>query len=105
MFIYYVTFRIHNATVNGATYQQRYDELIKNGRTAAGGFWCGTTSFMLTESPLGTYDFGKQLAKGLSAQYDQLLVADPSDKSASCFGAVEDFEILKSFFPLIKKIG
>jgi 5'(3')-deoxyribonucleotidase len=105
MFTYYVTFRIHDATVNGASYQTRYDALMKNVRLPDQGFWTETTSFILAESNLNTHEFAESLIKNLSPTHDLIVVADPTDKSASYFGKVEHLDVLKSFFPRIKKIG
>ncbi|MEQ8829726.1 MAG: hypothetical protein RLW87_07945 [Alphaproteobacteria bacterium] len=104
MFTYCVTFRIANKTVGGKTYNERYNLLTKNARKEDGGYWEGTTSFFLTESALTTPELGKQLCEGLSAKDDQFVVFDPSDMSGCYFGAVDNLDVLGSFFSSLMKL-
>lgn len=104
MWAYYITFRIADRTVNGATHDDRRLSLIENARKANAGYWEDTTSFMLVESNLNTPTFAAQVCAGLSKEYDMVVVIDPSDKSASYFGAVRELDVLKSFFPGLKKV-
>ena len=102
---YYVTFRIHDQKVDGKTYADRYDALMTNIRADGLGFWTDTTSFLMVESNLDTDTFSQNAVQGLSARYDLVLITDPADNSACCFGNVEHFDVLKSFLPNIKKLG
>lgn len=95
--IYCMSFRIANLTVNGRTYNDRRQALIKAVRCGA-GFWDGTTSFCLVESLLDTNTLTKCASAALSAEYDQLVVFRPADMSMCHFGHVVDVDILKSFF-------
>jgi len=103
MFTYCVTFRIADRTVNGKTYAERREMLIENARKEKGGFWEETTSFLLVESSLTTPEFAKRTCTDLSLEHDLVLVFDPSDMSASYYGALEHLDVLKSFFPALKK--
>lgn len=78
--------------------------LMTNARTKDLGFWDETTSFILVESSLSTYEFGAKVCKGLSAQHDMVFIFDPDDSSACYFGAVAHAGVLKSFFPDLKKL-
>ena len=104
MSTYCITFRIADLTVNDRTYDDRRSALIEAARAYDGGYWEETTSFLLAESDLTTGAFGATLAKTLSKKNDLLFVFDPSDMSASYFGAIESAEVLRSFFPLAKKL-
>lgn len=105
MATYCLTFRIANVTASGSSYSDRYQSLIDNVRTRDGGFWEETTSFFLVESPLDTTGFVKNAVRGLSAKHDMLFAFDPADMSACYFGDVEHVDVLKSFFPLLMKVG
>ena len=105
MSTYCVTFRISEKTVGGKDYSERRTTLYGNVRTNELGYWEETTSFMLIESNLDTHAFAKKACNGLSAEYDMVFIFDPADMSAAYFGAVEHPEILKSFFPQLKKVG
>lgn len=101
---YCITFRIADQTVNGKTYDDRYSSVEENARTKGMGYWEETTSFILAESNLNTPDFTKKVASGLSEKHDTLVVFDPTDMSASYFGKVEAVDVLRSFFPKLKKV-
>ena len=104
MSTYCITFRIANRTINGRTYDQRREQLIENARKAKGGYWEETTSFILAESGLNTDVYAKQVSDGLSATDDLVVVFDPADMSASYFGALKHVDVLRSFFPKLKKV-
>lgn len=104
MYTYVVTFRIADRTVNGKTYSDRYNQIVRNVRAEDGGFWDEPTSFFLVESSLSTPEFAKRTVHQLSAKYDMVLVFDPSDMSACYFGAVESEDVLLSFLPKAKKL-
>lgn len=100
---YCVTFRIANSIIGGKTYADRYQQLLQNVRSDGMGFWEETTSFFLAESNLNTDDFAKNACRGLSATHDMVFIFDPSDMSACYFGSVEHVDVLRSFFPRLKK--
>ncbi|RCK48888.1 hypothetical protein [Thalassospira profundimaris] len=104
MSTYCVTFRIASKTVNGKTYDDRYEKLIDNLHTGSNGFWAEPTSFILVGSSLDTNSFAKKIVEGLSRSDDMLFVFDPEDMSACYFGAVDGPDILKSFFPRAQEI-
>lgn len=103
--MYIVTFRIADRTVGGQTRQQRYNQLIENLQNGSDGFWCDTTSFFVIGSAEHTYEFAERISEGLSVDHDMLFTFDPEDMSACYFGTLESPEVLKSFFPLMKKLG
>jgi NifU-like protein involved in Fe-S cluster formation len=93
MSTYYVATRLANKTVNGKSYDERRNLLIKN-MNEENGFWADPTSFYLVESSLDTYGFAAKACKGLSVKDDLVVVLGP----------VEHFDVLKSFFPRVKKL-
>ncbi|MEH2513494.1 hypothetical protein V1291_004848 [Nitrobacteraceae bacterium AZCC 1564] len=101
---YYVSFRLHNKTINGKTYDERRQDLVANANDNQ-GLWDDTTSFLIVESNLDTNAFSAKVCSGLSASHDTVLVFDTSDMSACCFGKIEHLDVLKSFFPTLKKIA
>lgn len=104
-YIYAISFRIADKTVNAKTYEDRRQSLITGARASGEmGFWDGTTSFILVESEMNTYEIAKSASKGLSEKDDMLLVFDPSDMSAGYFGAVPETKVLGTFFPGLKKL-
>lgn len=100
---YCVTFRIKNATVNGRTYQERYNSILANANEGR-GFWDEPTSFMLIASDHDTNSFSERVVAGLSRTHDMAFIFDPKDMSACYFGDVESEEVLLSFFPKAKKL-
>jgi hypothetical protein len=100
---YCVTFRLANKTINGKTYDERREMLIENVRTEGKGYWDEPTSFFLAESDLHTEQFAAKACKGLSASEDLVFVFDPTDMSGCYFGAVKHVDVVKSFFPKLKK--
>lgn len=104
MATYCVTFRIAAKKAAGKTYDERYDQLMANAQAHKEGFWAETTSFMLVGSSAHTEPFTKSLAEGLSATDDLLVVFDPGDHSACYFGDLANDPVLRSFFPLLKKV-
>jgi len=104
MATYCVTFRISEKTVGGKTSDQRRQTLIENAHEGCDGFWDETTSFLLVGSHLSTPGFAAKVCGGLSATHDMVVVFDPGDLSACYFGALEHLGVLRSFFPLLKKL-
>ncbi len=96
-YTYCISFRIADRTVNGRTYDDRRQALIE-AVNSGNGFWDGTTSFFLVGSTLNTGAITKRASAALSAEYDQLVVFDPSDMSMGHFGKVGSLDVLKSFF-------
>ena len=105
MSTYCVTGRLANKTANGKTYEERRLLLISNIHTEGMGYWEEPTSFYLAESNLNTDAFAAKASKGLSATEDLVFVFDPSDMSASYFGAIKEADVLRSFFPKLKKVA
>ena len=101
---YCITFRIADKTVGGKTYADRRQMLMHNARTKGLGFWEETTSFVLTESAMNTWDFADKVCSGLSAANDIVVVFDPSDMSMAYFGPVAAPDVLRSFFVTAQKL-
>lgn len=102
---YCATFRIADKSVNGKSYSDRYNALISAMRSEGMGYWEETTSFFVVESPHNTTEITARGARSLSAADDLLLVFDPTDMSACYFGTLEHVDVLRSFFPKLKKVG
>lgn len=103
--MYCVSFRLANKTINGKTYDERRQQLINNVHTETCGFWDETTSFFLITSGLDTNSFAVKACKGLSPTEVMVFLFDPSDQSACYFGAVKHPDVLRSFFPKLKKVA
>jgi hypothetical protein len=102
MSTYCITFRIADKTINGKTYDDRYQQLVDNVYTDS-GYWDETTSFLLVSSDLSTPAFAAKTCRGLSPNDDIVVVFDPADMSASYFGPVKHPDVLGSFFRGLKK--
>lgn len=102
MATYCVTFRIANKVVDGKDYDTRRKLLLNNACEGSDGWWAEPTSFIIVSSPKDTYEFAKQVTKVLSAKIDLILIFDPSDMSAVCFGNVEHPSILSEFIPSVR---
>lgn len=102
MYTYCVTFRISDKTVNGVSYRMRLEQLMDNVYSDQ-GYWDETTSFLLVESNLMTFEFAEKAFRGLSSRDDIVVVFDPSDMSSVCFGPIEHLDVLRHFFPGLKK--
>ncbi|WP_114947567.1 hypothetical protein [Microvirga calopogonii] len=105
MFTYCVTFRIGNGTVEGKTYQDRYNQLLDNITGEGGAYWGEPTSFYFVQSSLITPEFSKKTVRGLSPKDDLVVVFDPSDMSANYFGPIEHVDVLLGFLPTAKKLA
>ncbi|EXL04944.1 hypothetical protein [Aquamicrobium defluvii] len=101
---YYVTFRVANKTVNAKSYDDRRKSIVNAVYTKGLGYWEETTSFFIVVSDLSTSALAAKAASGLSAADDLLVVFDTEDQSASYFGALKHADVLKSFFPKLKKV-
>lgn len=102
---YCVTFRIADRTIGGKTYKDRRQGLVENVQAAGGpGYWEETTSFLLAESGLSTEAFAAKACRGLSAADDLVVVFDPADMSACYFGPLKHVDVLRGFFPKLKKL-
>ncbi|HMJ43687.1 MAG TPA: hypothetical protein VK522_15555 [Pseudolabrys sp.] len=101
---YCVTFRIADKTIGGKTYAERRQQLVDNVHTDGLGYWEETTSFFVVESSLSTDRIAADASKGLSAADDMVFVFDPADMSAYYFGPLKHTDILRSFFPELKKV-
>jgi hypothetical protein len=104
MSTYYITFRLANKTIGGKTYDERRSQMIENVHAEGTGFWEDTTSFFIVESSFDTDRFAAKACEGLSRSEDMLLAFDTSDMSASYFGAIKHLDVLRSFFPKLKKV-
>ncbi|MGX5830129.1 hypothetical protein [Mesorhizobium sp. 43Arga] len=100
---YCVSFRIANKTINGKSYDDRRQSVVDAAHEGL-GYWDETTSFFLVESSLSASGLAKAVSAGLSVQEDMIFVFDIGDQSASYFGALTHFDVLRSFFPLLKKV-
>ena len=101
---YCVTFRIADKAVGGKTSVDRRQALIDNADDGSEGYWEETTSFLLVGSRLSIPTFTLKICKGLSAADDMVIVFDPRDMSAAYFGAVKHVDVVRSFFPKLKKL-
>lgn len=99
---YSISFRISDKTIGGRTYDERRKSLVENANSGS-GYWEETTSFILVHSALSTEALTAKICKGLSAADDMVLVFDPQDMSACYFGALRHTDVLRSFFPKLKK--
>ena len=104
--MYIVTFRIANKTLDGLSYQDRYDALDTELKAKAktDGLWYDTTSFFVVGSDENTYSFGERLVQHLNSKHDMLFGFDPEDMSAFYFGNIDAPEVLTHFFPRAKKL-
>lgn len=103
---YWVTFRIRE----DATGAKRRAAMVDQAMAINRGRWLEPTSFMLLEAPGPARSLAAHLAKHkdtpLLADRDLLVVSDlqgPTD--SAYFGSVSDLTVLKSFMPLIQKVG
>lgn len=97
---YWVTFRIED----NPTYQTRYDAFIETVSSYKLGFWSEPTSFMLVEANIEIDAFVREISKPLDRSKDLLLVRYISRDASRVFGKSENFDVLQSFFPNIKKL-
>lgn len=103
--MYLVSFRVSDKTIDGKTYQNRYDTLVENLAHGSDGFWFDTTSFYIVGSTENTGAFARRVVRGLSSKHDMLFAFDPEDMSACCFGAIQAEDVLVSFFPRLERIA
>jgi hypothetical protein len=100
MSVYWITFRIHDATVNGETYDARYDSLT-NTVKIMGMRWDIPTSYAVFESGKSLDDVLAALTTNLSEQYDVLMIGEVGVKNTRIWGNNPDDDIFK-LMPYLK---
>jgi hypothetical protein len=98
---YWVTFRIHNSTVNGETYEDRYDSLT-GAIKLMGTHWDVPTSYIVFENPGSIDDVRRILTADLAEDYDVLMIGQVGVQSARIWGTNPDADIFK-LMPYLKK--
>lgn len=100
---YWLTFRIHNETVNGKTYSQRYDAFYNVIKEHLEEWWVPPTSFVAFSSESSIDAIAAALKAPLSARYDMFLLGMADYKSGRIFGKNDDQDIFK-LMPFLKEV-
>ena len=99
---YWVTFRIREDT----TGDRRRAAMVERAIKINLGRWMEPTSFMLLQTTASAAQLAKYLAVPLLGDRDLLVVSDLQGAGDSAyFGSPVHLATLKSFMPLIQKVG
>ena len=96
---YWVTFRL----LNNASYQERYDAMLKARVSVRAAQWGEPASFWLVESKLDIDPLMKVLTAPLTEQTDLLVVRYLGKNGSRYFGQFNHLDTLKHFLPDIIK--
>src|SRR5690349_14436287 len=102
MSTYWVTFRIHDQTIGGRTYEKRYSDFVDAVRNQATMWWTKPTSFICFASNNDIDAICSSIKGQLAPAYDLFLIGMPDYKSARIWGANDDDDIYK-LIPFLKK--
>ncbi|MET4067046.1 16S rRNA C1402 (ribose-2'-O) methylase RsmI [Bradyrhizobium sp. S3.2.6] len=102
MTVYWLTFRIHEATVGGRTYEKRYEALNDAVRTNCTQWWKDPTSFIAFESASTIKSLINALAGAVAESHDMFLIREMDTKSAGIYGKIVDQDIFK-LMPYLQK--
>ncbi|GLS29306.1 hypothetical protein SAMN04488498_113108 [Mesorhizobium albiziae] len=100
---YWVTFRI----ASDSTYNDRYGGMVKAMAAMRGSqnaSWAEPTSFWLVQSASGLDALVKALTAPLNAKTDILVARNMNDGHVRYFGELSRPDVLKLFFPSMKKV-
>ena len=104
MATYWLSFRIHHDTVNGKTYEQRYQAFIDAvSECVSGMVWQETTSFVVFESGRAVGDIALRLRQTIAVSADIFLIRVMDQQAACISGAIKDPNIFM-LMPYLKKV-
>lgn len=93
MATYWISFKIGARTVNGKTYQERWDGLYDCVEMISSRQWKDTTSFIMCESTFDIDLLASAIEPLVSRTYDLVLIKDLDNKSARMIGEPEDDQV------------
>lgn len=100
MATYWVTFRIADKTVNGESYETRYNALTTTISAHCSQWWVESTSFLLFESK-HTLDQLAAALKDVVATDDLFLIRAAEGANARIHGDIKDPDVFK-LMPYLK---
>ena len=90
---YWITFRIANRTVNGKTYDARYEALREAIRLRSSKWWLKPTSYIAFASQDEIDVLAKACKAAIAPEYDMFLMRKMDEKNAIICGANDDRDI------------
>lgn len=98
-----ISFRIADKTINGRTYDERYEALIEAVRgIIEGKHWDQSTAFILVQTNMTTERVCDTCCKALEPSHDLVLVMSVTHKAAYIGGKNDDNDIY-SIIEFLKK--
>jgi hypothetical protein len=102
MAAYWLTFRIHEASIGGRTYERRYEDLNEAVRTSCSKWWKTPTSFIAFESASTIDALAKKFAGAIAPSQDLFLIRMMDTQSAAICGKNDDTDIFTLMPYLVK---
>ena len=102
MAAFMLSFRLHDDTIGGRTYEERREGLYDRVHQIASPWWEETTSFIAFQSDLEIDDIMWHVKDEIAAGYDIVLVRSLESKVARITGVLEDGDIYK-IMPYLKE--
>jgi hypothetical protein len=103
MSVYWLTFRIHEATIGGRSYEARYEMLNDVIDDLASVTWKDPTSFIVFESGTGIGAIMSKCKSAIAPSHDLVLIREMDKQSALTAGLIEDPDIFK-MITYLKKV-
>ncbi len=96
MSVYTISFMIADKTLNGSTYDDRYDAFMKTAMNISPTIWWkDTTSFIVIQTDLSITDVSKKLKAVIVPSADLFLIIDTQVKAARICGKNDDKDLIK----------
>ena len=100
MAVHWITFRLHESTIGGRSYQTRYDALLKAvDKHRQGYWWFEPTSFWLVDSGSTKAQIATSVKAAIATSHDLVLIGSMDTLGAHLVGNAEELATLKSLVP------
>ena len=103
MTVYWLTFRLENATIGGKTYEARYQALVDTLQKLTTRWWVKPTSFFAFESASSIENIAVACKRAIAPSHDLFLVREMDTKNALICGNNDDADIF-ALMPYLKKV-
>lgn len=103
MTVYWLTFRLHEETMSGRSYEQRYEALYKAVDEHSSKWWLDPTSFIALESQFGIGTIAAACKAAIAPSHDLVLIREMNTKSALLVGHTTSNTIFE-LMPYLKNL-
>lgn len=92
---YWVSYRIADVTVDGRSYENRYNAFVDGITEILQTWWSETTSYYAFTSPKGIGDVAARLKAAIKPSHDLFLLREMDARAARICGKNDDQNIFK----------